>query len=95
MADIRRQNDGAAVARMLLATSLARQEPLRQALHIQPVPVHYICGARIPNFPAWHLRRLSPSRRLPVQGTTHIWPGQQRLHAQSCSSPGFRTHQIQ
>ncbi|MDO6707196.1 2-succinyl-6-hydroxy-2,4-cyclohexadiene-1-carboxylate synthase [Photobacterium sp. 1_MG-2023] len=46
MADIRRQNDGAAVARMLLATSLARQEPLRQALHIQPVPVHYICGAR-------------------------------------------------
>lgn len=49
---LRKENSGPALARMLLATSLAVQPDYRQALRDLRVPFHYLCGERDAKFQA-------------------------------------------
>lgn len=49
---LRQQNDGNALAAMLLATSLAVQEDLRPALQTLSLPFWYLCGERDSKFRA-------------------------------------------
>ena len=46
----RSANLGSSVAKMLRATSLAKQSYLLPALQAQPVPVYYLCGAKDKKF---------------------------------------------
>ena len=49
---LRQQNNGPALADMLLATSLAVQPDLRPALHVRDFPFWYLCGERDAKFRA-------------------------------------------
>jgi 2-succinyl-6-hydroxy-2,4-cyclohexadiene-1-carboxylate synthase len=49
---LRQENDGAALANMLLATSLAVQDDLRSALRTPAFPFWYLCGERDSKFRA-------------------------------------------
>ncbi|HBW4581635.1 TPA: 2-succinyl-6-hydroxy-2,4-cyclohexadiene-1-carboxylate synthase [Klebsiella aerogenes] len=49
---LRRRNNGATLAAMLEATSLARQADLRPSLQARDFPFHYLCGERDAKFRA-------------------------------------------
>ncbi|WP_213796133.1 2-succinyl-6-hydroxy-2,4-cyclohexadiene-1-carboxylate synthase [Klebsiella aerogenes] len=49
---LRRRNNGATLAAMLEATSLARQGDLRPSLQARDFPFHYLCGERDAKFRA-------------------------------------------
>jgi len=49
---LRQKNNGEALAQILLATSLARQEDFRPSLRNSNVPFHYLCGERDSKFMA-------------------------------------------
>lgn len=49
---LRRRNNGATLAAMLEATSLARQADLRASLQARDFPFHYLCGERDAKFRA-------------------------------------------
>ncbi|HGY4332042.1 2-succinyl-6-hydroxy-2,4-cyclohexadiene-1-carboxylate synthase [Klebsiella aerogenes] len=49
---LRRRNNGATLAAMLEATSLARQADLRPSLQARDFPFHYLCGERDTKFRA-------------------------------------------
>ncbi|MEB5695909.1 2-succinyl-6-hydroxy-2,4-cyclohexadiene-1-carboxylate synthase [Klebsiella aerogenes] len=49
---LRRRNNGATLAAMLEATSLARQADLRPSLQARDFPFHYLCGERDAKFHA-------------------------------------------
>lgn len=49
---LRQKNNGEALAQILLATSLARQEDFRPSLRDSNVPFHYLCGERDSKFMA-------------------------------------------
>lgn len=49
---LRQGNNGPALARMLLATSLAVQPNYRQALRVLSVPFHFLCGEKDAKFGA-------------------------------------------
>lgn len=52
LVDLRKENNGPALARMLLATSLAVQPDYREALRTLRVPFHYLCGEEDAKFQA-------------------------------------------
>lgn len=52
LVDLRKENNGPTLARMLLATSLAVQPDYRPALRSLRVPFHYLCGEQDTKFQA-------------------------------------------